>query len=445
MTPKSLFSLAASAFTDWREDKAARLAAALAYYTVFALAPLLVLVIGIAGLVFGREAAQGQVVRELQGLLGRDAASVIQETVENAAKTEASGLAAAGGLLLLLLGASGVFGQLKDGLNTIWEVAPRPGRGILGMLKDRFASFTMVLGVGFLLLVSLAVSAGVGALGERAGTALDASPVLAGAVHFVISFGVITLLFAMIYRVLPDVEIRWSDVWLGAASTALLFTLGKFLIGLYLGSGNAGSAFGAAGGLVILLLWVYYSAQILFLGAELTQVYANRYGSRIVPDEDAVAVTEDARAQQGMPGRERVAAGTAAQRRQTGTAPDRGRSGTASDRARSERRELARPADWSRRKGRETPGTTDGRQYRDLGDPEQSRGGGDRSPADGRGEAPGERDYSPAGAEIGQLEKPSDPRFALLGAGFMAALIAYAAVKDPVPREEPPPREGRLP
>ncbi|MBA2564056.1 MAG: YihY/virulence factor BrkB family protein, partial [Gemmatimonadetes bacterium] len=308
MRVQALVPLLKSSFRDWQEDKASRLAAALAYYTIFAIAPLLVIAIGIAGMAFGREAAQGQVVREMQGLLGEEGARMIQETIQSAGREDRGLLATAIGVIVLLFGASGVFGQLKDGLNTIWEVAPKPGRGLLGIVKDRFASFTMVLGIGFLLLVSLGVSAWLGKLGELAGEHVPGPPILAAALHFAVSFGVITVLFAMIYKILPDVEIRWGDVWLGAAATALLFTAGKFLLGFYLGKGSAGSAFGAAGGLVILLVWVYWSAQILFFGAEFTQVYANEYGSRIVPDEDAVGVTAETRAQEGMPDRDRLEA-----------------------------------------------------------------------------------------------------------------------------------------
>ena len=289
---------------EWSEDKVPRLGAALAYYTVFAIAPLLIIAIAIAGLVFTKSNVQDQVIAQLRTLISDDAARAIQEMLENAGQPKAGILATIIGVVTLLFGASGVFGQLKDAMNTIWGVQPKPGRGIMGIIKDRFLSFTMVLGIGFLLLVSLMVSAGLAAFQKFAFG--DDAGILLQILNFVISFGVITLLFAVIYKVLPDVKIAWRDVWIGAAVTALLFTVGKFAIGAYLGRASTISTFGAFGSIVVILLWVYYSAQILFFGAEFTQVYANQYGSRVVPDEDAVPVTEEARAKQGMPSDERL-------------------------------------------------------------------------------------------------------------------------------------------
>jgi membrane protein len=190
---------------------------------------------------------------------------------------------------------------------------------MMGMIRDRFVSFTMLLGVGFLLLVALVLSAGLAALGKFVGGMLPVPEVVLQAVNLIISFGVITLLFAMIFKILPDAEIRWNDVWIGAAVTSLLFTIGKFVLGLYLGKSSAGSAYGAAGSLIVVLLWVYYSAQILFFGAEFTQVYANTYGSRVVPSPDALPLTEEAQAEQGMPRRETVEAAQA--REQTDARP----------------------------------------------------------------------------------------------------------------------------
>jgi membrane protein len=205
------------------------------------------------------------------------------------------------GLVTLLLGAAGLFGQLQDALDTIWEVAPKPGQGILAIIRQRFISFTMVLGIGFLLLVSLVISAGVSALGSFISTRVAPPEFLLQIVNFVISLGITTLLFAVIYKVLPDVEIDWRDVWMGAAFTALLFNVGKLLIGLYLGNSTIGSAYGAAGSFVVLLIWIFYSAQILLFGAEFTQVYARRYGSRIQPSKNAVDLSEADRVRQGMP------------------------------------------------------------------------------------------------------------------------------------------------
>lgn len=303
---KNIWSLLKETFSDWNEDKAPRLAAALAYYTLFSIAPLLVIVIAITGLVFGHEAVQGQVQNQIQGLVGRESAGAIQSMIQGASRPRTSIIATIIGVVTLLFGAAGLFGQLQDALNTIWEVQPKPGRGALAVIKDRFMSFTMILGVAFMLLVSLVVSAALAAMGQFFGGLMPGMEFMWQVVNFVVSFGVITLLFAMIFKVLPDVKVAWSDVWIGAAATALLFTIGKFLIGLYLGKSAIGSTYGAAGSLIIILIWVYYSAQLLFLGAEFTQVYAKRYGSRIEPAENAVPLTEEARAQQGIPRQEQV-------------------------------------------------------------------------------------------------------------------------------------------
>ncbi|MHB0856748.1 MAG: YihY/virulence factor BrkB family protein [Anaerolineae bacterium] len=336
MKAKDTVTLAKDSFKEWSEDKASRLAAALAYYTVFSLAPLLVIAIAVAGFVFGEEAARGEIVAQISGLVGPDAAELIEGMVQRAAEPSSGILATIIGVATLLLGASGVFGQLHDSLNTIWDVEPKPGRGIWGTIKDRFLSFTMVLGVGFLLLVGLVISAGLAALGTFLTGLAPGAETLMQVVNLVISLGLVTLLFALIYKVVPDVEVAWRDVWIGALVTAVLFAIGRFAIGLYLGTATVGTTFGAAGSLVVLLIWIYYSSQILFLGAEFTQVYANSYGSRIVADEDAVPLSDDVRAKQGMPRREtveqRVAESKGERTRErgaVGTADDRRRQGVA--------------------------------------------------------------------------------------------------------------------
>ena len=310
--PRALLELLKEAYRDWSEDKASRLAAALAYYTAFSVAPLLLITIAVAGLAFGREAAQGRIVGQLQGLMG-PAAGAVETALANAQDPGAGALSAIIGLATLIWSASNLFGQLQESLNTIWEVAPDPNAGIVATLKRRFLSMTMVLGVGFVLLVSLVVTAGVAVAGSFFSSVLPGGAVLWQVVNFGLSFAVTTLLFAAIYKVLPDVTVAWNDVWIGSAVTALLFTVGKLLIGLYLGHASVGSTFGAAGSLLVFLVWVYYSAQILFFGAEFTQVYARRYGSRIVPAEGAVALTEEARAQQGIPARETIEQAVAVQ------------------------------------------------------------------------------------------------------------------------------------
>lgn len=304
ITLKELWAIIKETFAEWSEDKAPRLAAALSYYTIFSLAPLLVIAIGIAGLVFERQEARDQVIAQIGGLIGAQGAEAVETMIEATQQGNAGLIATIVGLVTLLLGAAGLFGQLKDALNTIWEVAPKPGRGLMGLVRERFLSFTMVLGIGFLLLVSLVITAAISALGEFAAGLFPGSELVMQLVNFMLSFAVITVLFAMIFKILPDVSIAWRDVWLGAAVTSLLFSIGKWLIGLYLGQSSTASVYGAAGSLVIILLWVYYSAQILFFGAEFTQVYANRFGFRVVPEEGAIALTADARAEQGIPHKE---------------------------------------------------------------------------------------------------------------------------------------------
>jgi membrane protein len=289
---KSGFDLIKASFKGWQEDGALDLGAALAYYTIFSLAPLLLIVIAVAGLVWGREAVQGQLMGQMQGIVGAQGAEAIQTMVANAGKQGSGVLATILGLATILFGATGVFVQLQSALDRIWNVQPKPGAGIWSFIRTRMISFGMVLGIGFLLLVSLVVTAAVAAVGKWATGLLPGGETLVNILTFVVSFALITLLFAMIYKVLPDVEIAWRDVWIGAAVTALLFTIGKFLIGLYLAHSTVASTYGAAGSLVVLLLWIYYSSQILFLGAEFTQVYATRYGSQIKPSAHAVPVKE---------------------------------------------------------------------------------------------------------------------------------------------------------
>jgi membrane protein len=300
-----IWTLLRKTVQEWSEDKASRLAAALSYYTIFSLAPLLVIVISIAGLVFGEDAAQQQLVGQIEGLVGEEGAFAVQEMIAGASQTRDNVLAAVIGFIVLLFGAAGVFGQLQDALNTIWEVQPKDSRGILELIKDRFISFGMVLGIGFLLLVSLVVSAGLAALSNFLVGLLPAYEIIMQIISFVVSFAIVSLLFALLFKYLPDVKVAWKDVWLGAIVTALLFTIGKELIGLYLGRSAVASTYGAAGSLVVLLLWIYYSGQILFFGGEFTQVYANMFGSRIVPAEGATFISEEDRIKQGIPHQEK--------------------------------------------------------------------------------------------------------------------------------------------
>jgi membrane protein len=288
MNPKGLCMLVKDTFVQWSEDNPFQLAAALAYYTLFSMAPLLLIAIAVAGLVFGREVSQNQIIGVIEDLVGVQSARAIQAIIEIASQRPDSGFfASAIGMIFLLLGAGGVVGQLQNSLNAIWRVVPKTGRGIMGFLQDRLVSYSMVLSVGFLLLVSLVISAVLTAVSGIVGGFLPISAATAHILDLVVSFVFITLLFAIIYKFVPDVQIAWRDVWIGAATTSLLFSVGKFLIGFYLGHSTVTSIYGAAGSLVTLLLWVYYSSLMFFFGAELTQVYATRYGSQVTSAKNA--------------------------------------------------------------------------------------------------------------------------------------------------------------
>ena len=273
-------------FAEWSKDDALSLGAALAYYTIFSMAPLLVLVIAIAGLVFGREAAQGEIVGQLQGTIGDAGAKTIEDMIARASQPASGVVATIASLVTMILGASSTFGQLQSSLNKIWNVK-RTRSGMSHQLRRRVVSFAMILAIGALLFLSLAASA---ALSGVHGWLEQYFPILAGVLpiaNFALSFAVVTALFAMIFKVLPDAPIEWGDVWAGAAVTALLFTIGKAAIGVYLGRAGVTSVYGAAGSLVLILLWIYYSAQLLFLGAEFTEVWSRRHGSRSEGEDKA--------------------------------------------------------------------------------------------------------------------------------------------------------------
>jgi membrane protein len=291
--PFSLWGLIRDTFRDWTEDKAARLGAALAYYTVFSIAPLLVIVLAIAGYFLGPDAVQGELHTQLSGMLGEEGATGVEAMIAAASKQTEGLLATIVSVVVLLLGATGVFTQMKDSLNTIWEVQPKPDRSWWGMIKDRFLSFAMVLGIAFLLLVSLVVSTALGAVMKIVGDVIPGPDAVAHVLDVVVSIGVTTLLFALIFKYLPDVRIRWKDIWIGALVTAVLFAIGKYAIGMYLGNAALASSYGAAASVIIVMLWAYYSSQILFFGAEFIEVYASMTGRRILPDEDAVPLTPE--------------------------------------------------------------------------------------------------------------------------------------------------------
>ncbi len=298
---KTAWQLFKETAAQWSDDKASRLAAALSYYTIFSIAPLLIIAIGVAGLVFGQEAASNQIFQEIRGLVGDQGAKAIQTMVESANRKDGGIVATLVGIVTLLIGASGAFGELQDALNTIWGVQLKPGHGIKAFFRRRFLSFSMVLVIGFMLLVTLVVSTIMSGLGHYLELVLPIPASVLQVLNFLLSFSVTGLLFTLIYKVLPDVTVKWKDVWIGGIFTAFLFSLGRFLMGLYLGRASVSSAYGAAGSLVIILLWIYYSSQILFFGAEFTKVFADKFGSQIRPSPDAELVTAEAKAKQGMP------------------------------------------------------------------------------------------------------------------------------------------------
>jgi membrane protein len=290
--PGEALSLLKQTFQEWLQDKAPQLGAALAYYTVFSLAPLILVLLSIVGVIFREDPAGAwtKITQQMSYFLDPSAVEVVQSIAQKASQPGKSTIATIIGIALALFGASGVFGQLQDALNTIWGVKAKPGRGIWGFLRNRFLSFAMVGGICFLLLVSLAIEALLKGFSHYIQSLLPGGMVIALAVYLVFDFTVVVLLFAMIFKFLPDVKIQWRDVWVGAVITAILFGIGKWLLGFYLGSGAAGSAYGAASSLITLLLWVYYSSQILLFGGEFTQVYAQRAGRGFKPSEYAVRV-----------------------------------------------------------------------------------------------------------------------------------------------------------
>jgi membrane protein len=301
MHPRHLFPLLRAAASHWVDDGAMRLSSSLAYYAIFSLAPLLVIVIAMAGLAFDEAAARGQVAQAISSLAGEGAGKAIQAAVQSSAERKSSGvLATVIGTAVLLFGASTVFAELKDSLNSVWGVVVKPGRPFTTLLHDRFFSFSIVLAIGFLLLISLVISVLLTALGLYMSGRFTFPPAVWHTWDFMISFVVVSSLFAMIFKLLPNVLLRWRDVWLGALATALLFNIGKIVIGYYVATSSVGSSFGAAGSVVVVLAWIYYSACILFFGAEITKVYASRFGSGIVPNSRAVLVDDLLRARLGI-------------------------------------------------------------------------------------------------------------------------------------------------
>lgn len=308
MTMKEVWVLVKSAFTSWSQDHAQSMGAALAYYTMFSIAPLLLIVISMTGILFGPEAARGEIYGQLTHLMGEQGALGVQNLLESTNQPTEGVAATTIGIVLLLIGATTVFAELQDSLDRVWRAPVRTGNGIWALLRARLLSFGMILGIGFLLMVSLVFSAGLSAISKWWSPVFSGWVVIAGFVNFIFSFLLTTGMFAMIYKVMPRVNIRWSEVWIGAAITAVLFTIGKWLIGIYIGRSAFSSGYGTAGSLLALLVWVYYSAQIFLMGAEFTWAYSHIFGSRKgkdTPKELVKALSENGA--QALPAKSEVA------------------------------------------------------------------------------------------------------------------------------------------
>jgi membrane protein len=291
--PRLLWRLLVDTHTEWSNDKAQRMGAALAYYTIFSLAPLLLIATAIAGFFLGTQTAQQAVVAELQGFVGNQAARTVERAIAASFDPESGAAATAVAVILLLFGSTMAFAEMRDALNTIWEMKPRPGGTLWRFLRTRLFSLSIVLGIAFLLLLFVMLSTAISVVSKYWSAYLPLPPAALSTLDFAVSFGIITILFAMLFKILPSAKIRWRDVWIGAALTSLLFTIGKVLIGLYLGSGALASGYGAAASVVVVAAWTYYSAQIFYFGAEMTHVYTSRYGSLIQPEDDAERAPKD--------------------------------------------------------------------------------------------------------------------------------------------------------
>lgn len=301
MNLKLAWSVLAEILTKWNEHKAVRMGAALAYFGMFAIAPVLIIAIGIAGLVYGRAATEGNIVRSISGVVGISTAQFVQELVASASQPRAGAIAALVGVVGTVIASASYFFQLKDALNTVWEVAPKPGYRPVDMLLNNAMSFAVVLGLGMLMLASLLLTAGLGAAGSLLGRYLPGNDTVRQLIDFGLSLCLVSLLFACIFKILPDVHITWKDVWPGAILTAVLFIAAQVALSVIIRIVNPGLAFGAAGALVVILIWVDLASLILLFGAEFIRIYTMRFGSRVKPKEYAEAITAEARATQGIP------------------------------------------------------------------------------------------------------------------------------------------------
>lgn len=299
VTLKGIGQVLKKSFSGFGDHKVPKMSASLAYYTVFSLGPLMIVIIYIASVFLGREAIEGTIYTQLDGFIGREAAAQVQDIIKNAAITGKGGVSAIIGIITLLIGASGVFAEIQDSINTIWGLKAKPKAGVAKIIQTRLLSFGMIGSLGFLLLVSLAATAIVESMGKQLQTVFpDIGVVVFYIINLLLTLGVVTLLFAVIFKVLPDAKIKFKDVWAGAIATAVLFLIGKFAISLYISKSDIGSTYGTAGSLVVLLVWIYYSAIILYFGAEFTKHYAVQYGAEIHPNHYAVVV-KDVQVEQG--------------------------------------------------------------------------------------------------------------------------------------------------
>lgn len=293
VTLKGIWQILKSSFSGFSDHKLTKLGGSLAYYTVFSMGPLLILIISLCGIFLGQEAVQGEIYTQLEGFLGKDTAAQLQDIIQKASLSGKDTMAAVIGGVTLLIGATSVFAEIQDSINTIWGLKPKPKKGWLKMLQNRFLSFSVIISLGFILLVSLAVTSVIDALSGRLQAAFpDIAVVIFYIVNQLITLAIVTLIFGVIFKVLPDAKIKWRDIFWGAVVTALLFMIGKFGISFYISKSDVGSTYGAAGSLVIVLLWAYYSSLILYFGAVFTKEYAVMYGSEIHPNDYAVTTKE---------------------------------------------------------------------------------------------------------------------------------------------------------
>jgi len=286
---KGIIEVLKNTVSGFSDDKITKLSASLAYYTIFSMAPLLVLIISLCGVFLGKEAAEGQINQKLSGVVGSDTAQQLQEMIKSASAGGTGKIAAIIGAITLLVGATSVFAEIQDSINMIWGLKPKPKRGWLKMLQNRFLSFSVIASLGFLLLVSLGITTIIDGFSERLRMFFpEVTVILFYIINLAITLAVVTTIFGVIFKVLPDAKIKWKDVMAGAIATALLFMIGKFAISFYISKSNVGSTYGTAGSFVVLLLWIYYSSIILYFGAEFTKAYAVKYGSEIHPNHYAV-------------------------------------------------------------------------------------------------------------------------------------------------------------